>query len=46
MRGDLEELQKPDTLFGGNVLLARIEAAEGRTDVALQRLDQMLRNNR
>jgi tetratricopeptide (TPR) repeat protein len=36
------ELSKPDTLFISQVLLARIEAAEGRGDVALQRLYTML----
>ncbi len=37
-----EELSKADTLFKGRVLLARIEAAEGRRDVALQRLTGLL----
>jgi tetratricopeptide (TPR) repeat protein len=37
-----EELQKPDTLFGGRVLLARIEAVEGRVDVAVEQLGAML----
>ncbi len=36
------ELQKPDTLFSGNVLLARLDAAEGRRDGAMQRLNGML----
>ncbi len=37
-----EELSKADTLFNGRILLARIEAAEGRRDVALQRLTGLL----
>jgi tetratricopeptide (TPR) repeat protein len=37
-----EELSKPDTLFSGRVALARIDAAEGHTDHALERLRHML----
>ena len=37
-----EELQKPDTLFGGRVLLARIEATEGRVEGAVEQLGAML----
>jgi len=37
-----EELHNPNMLFNANVLLARIEAAEGRTDVAVHRLTRML----
>jgi tetratricopeptide (TPR) repeat protein len=37
-----EELSKPDALFSSRVLHARIEAAEGGRDVAVQRLQQML----
>jgi tetratricopeptide (TPR) repeat protein len=36
------ELSKPDTLFQSQVLLARMEAEEGRLEVALQLLSQML----
>jgi tetratricopeptide (TPR) repeat protein len=37
-----EELQKSNTLFGGRVLLARIEAAEGDIDSALESLNAIL----
>jgi len=37
-----EELAKRDTLFDGRVLLARIDAAEGDREVAVQRLGQIL----
>jgi len=39
-----DDLSKPDTMFDGRVHLARIEAAEGRIDVASQRLYEMLEN--
>ena len=37
-----EEISKPDTLFSGRVLLARIHAVEGDTDGAAERLNQLL----
>ena len=37
-----EEISKPDTQFIGRVLLAKIEIAEGYSDVALQRLTGMM----
>jgi serine/threonine protein kinase/tetratricopeptide (TPR) repeat protein len=37
-----QELSKPDTLFSSQVLLARIKAAGGGTDVAMQRLYGLL----
>jgi tetratricopeptide (TPR) repeat protein len=36
------ELSKPDTLFSSQVLLARIDVAESRADVASQRLNALL----
>jgi len=36
------DLATPDVLFTGQILLARIEAAEGRIDSARQRLTEML----
>jgi hypothetical protein len=36
------EISKPDTLFAGCVLLARIDAAEDRRDVAVQSLHDLL----
>jgi class 3 adenylate cyclase/tetratricopeptide (TPR) repeat protein len=37
-----DEISTPDTLFSGSILLARLEAAEGSRDVALQHLHTML----
>jgi tetratricopeptide (TPR) repeat protein len=37
-----DDMSKPDTQFNGRILLARIEAAEARRDVALQCLTEML----
>ncbi len=39
-----EELSKPDTLSSGRVLLARIDAAEGEGDRAIENLQTMLEN--
>jgi tetratricopeptide (TPR) repeat protein len=38
-----EEIQIPDMLFSGGALLARIDAAEGRGEVATERLNRMLK---
>jgi hypothetical protein len=37
-----QEISWSDTLFSGNVLLARIDAAEGNTALATQKLEAML----
>jgi tetratricopeptide (TPR) repeat protein len=37
-----DDISKPDTQFSGRVLLARVAAAEGRKEVALQHLYQMV----
>ncbi len=37
-----EEISKPSTLFSARVTLARVEAAEGKADTAMQRLAGML----
>ncbi len=37
-----DQLSKQDTLFGGRILLARIDAAEGAADAALHRLGVMV----
>jgi len=37
-----EELHNPNMLFNANVLLARIEAAEGRVPVAVEQLGVLL----
>ncbi len=39
-----DELPKPDSQFSARILMAYIEGAEGRTDLALQRLSSMLAN--
>lgn len=37
-----EELQNPDTIFSGSVLLACIDAAEGHVTLAIEKLEAML----